>query len=89
MALALLGGLLLMPLMAPPVGLFVLDCIAIALLGSALVRLMLRVHEQAKGADLNHKSLVGSLFAVGVLLLIVAGGGTWLLTGAVAGLLHG
>lgn len=89
-----IGAIFTNPVTAPlmKLGLFVLDCIAIALLGSALVRLMLRVHEQAKGANLDHKSMTGSLFAVGVLLLIVAGGGIWLLTGAVAGLqglLHG
>ncbi len=47
---------------------------------------------RSKGAGISHKDLHGSLFAVGVLLLIVAGGGIWLLTGAVQGiqsLMHG
>lgn len=89
-----IGAIFTNPVTAPlmKLGLFILDCIAIGLLGSALVRLMIRVHEQAKGETLDHKSLHGTLFAVGVLLLIVAGGGIWLLTGAVAGiqsLMHG
>lgn len=88
------GAIFANPVTAPLVklGLLVLDCIAIYLLGSALIALMFKVHEQSKGEGIAHKSLHGSLFAVGVLLLIVAGGGIWLLTGAVAGLqglLHG
>ena len=83
-----IGAIFTNPVTAPlmKLGLFILDCVAIGLLGSALIRLMFQVHEQAKGASLNHQSLHGSLFAVGVLLLIVAGGGIWLLTGAVQGL---
>lgn len=83
-----IGQIFTNPVTAPlmKLGLFILDCIALGLLGSALVRLMIRVHEQSKGEGLSHQSLHGSLFAVGVLLLIVAGGGIWLLTGAVAGI---
>ena len=83
-----IGAIFANPVTAPLVrlGLFVLDCIAIWLLGSALVGLMFKVHAQSKGEGLSHEKLHGSLFAVGVLLLIVAGGGIWLLTGAVAGI---
>ena len=89
-----IGAIFANPVTAPLVrlGLFVLDCIAIWLLGSALVGLMFKVHAQSKGEGLSHEKLHGSLFAVGVLLLIVAGGGIWLLTGAVQGisaLMHG
>ena len=89
-----IGAIFANPVTAPLVrlGLFVLDCIAIWLLGSALVGLMFKVHAQSQGEGLSHENLHGSLFAVGVLLLIVAGGGIWLLTGAVQGisaLMHG
>ena len=35
---------------------------------------------------MDHRSLHGALFAVGVLLLLVAGGATWLLVSVVQGL---
>jgi succinate dehydrogenase/fumarate reductase cytochrome b subunit len=89
-----MGAVFTNPVTAPLVklGFFLLSCVALYYLGMALYHLVLRVHEQASGKTFSHESLKGPVFAVGVLLLIVAGGATWLLVGmvqAAQALMHG
>ena len=82
------GAVLTNPVTAPLVegGMFVLSMVILLFLFSALYQLAVKVHEQSKGGAVDHKSLHGALFAVGVLLLLVAGGATWLLVSVVQGL---
>ena len=82
------GAVLTNPVTAPLVegGMFILSMVILWFLFSALYQLAVKVHEQSKGGAVDHKSLHGALFAVGVLLLLVAGGATWLLVSVVQGL---
>ena len=82
------GAVMTNPVMAPLIegGMFILSMIILWFLFNSLYQLAVKVHEQSKGGTIDHKSLHGALFAVGILLLLVAGGATWLLVAVVQGL---
>lgn len=67
-------------------GMFILSLVLLYYLFMSIFHLAGKIHAQAQGAGIDHKNLHGALFSVALLLLLVAGGATWLLIGVVQGI---